>query len=137
MTDLLGNGLAWLEMQRVRHLTTPVTYRRPAMGSGGGSGGSTVWELTVPATVGSTTFEVVSAAGVLERIESRDYLIGAAALAACGPPQRGDQVIEVSGGARHTAEVLAPGREPHWRWSDVNRSCYRIHTKHLHSEILP
>ncbi len=133
MANLLGVGLAWLETQRVRHLTTAVVYRRPATGSGG----STVRELTVPATVGSTTFEVVSAAGVLERIESRDYLIGAAALTACGPPQRGDQVIEVTGGARHTAEVLAPGREPHWRWSDVNRSCYRIHTKHLLTEILP
>lgn len=137
MTNLLGIGLAWLETQRVRHLTIPVTYRRPATGGGGSGSGSAARELTVPATVGSTTFEVVSAAGVLERIESRDYLIGAAALAALGPPQRGDQVIEVTGGARHTAEVLAPGREPHWRWSDVNRTCYRIHTKHLLTETLP
>ena len=131
MADLLGAGLAWLEAQRVRYLTKPVTYRRSA------TGGGIPQELSVLATVGTTTFEVVSAAGVLERIESRDYLIGAASLAVLGPPQRGDQVLEITAGARHTAEVLAPGREPHWRWSDVNRTCYRIHTKHLQTEILP
>ena len=43
---------------------------------------------------------------------------------------------EDTGGARHTAEVMAPGREPHWRWSDPGRSCYRIHTKHLTTEPL-
>ena len=32
------------------------------------------------------------------------------------------------------AEVMAPGREPHWRWSDVNRLVYRIHTKHIGTE---
>jgi hypothetical protein len=131
MANLLGVGLAWLEAQRERHLTIAVIYRRPA------GAGNPAQELTVPATVGSTTFEVVSAGGVLERIESRDYLIAAAALGALGAPQRGDQIRETTGGACHTAEVLAPGREPHWRWSDVNRTCYRIHTKHLQSEISP
>ena len=125
MTDLLGTGLAWLERQRATFLAKPVTYRRGSQG------------LAVQATVGKTTFEVLSAGGVLERIESRDYLIAAADLAAFGLPQRGDRVIEDSGGGRHTAEVLAPGREPHWRWSDVNRTCYRIHTKHLQTETSP
>lgn len=121
MSDLLGTGLAWLEMQRTRHLTKTVMYHRPPAAGG----------TPVNATVGKTTFEVVTAGGVLERVESRDYLIEAAALTDFGPPQRGDRIIEVTGGTRHTAEVLAPGREPHWRWSDVNRTCYRIHTKHL------
>ena len=125
MTDLLGSGLAWLERQRAQFLAKPVTYRRGPQG------------LVVLATVGKTTFEVLSAAGVLERVESRDYLIAAADLAALGQPQRGDRVIEDAGGTRHTAEVLAPGREPHWRWSDVNRTCYRIHTKHLQTETIP
>ena len=124
MSDLLGQGLAWLERQRASFLTKPVTYRRGAQ------------ERVVAATVGKTTFEVLTAGGVLERIESRDYLIAASELAGLGPPQRGDQVIEDSGGARHTAEVLAPGREPHWRWSDANRTCYRMHTKHLSTESM-
>lgn len=124
MGDLLRTGAAWLERQRSRHLTNPVRYRR----------GTT--DLTVAATVGRTHFETTGLGGVLERIESRDYLIAAAALAALGPPQRGDRISEETGGARHTAEVVAPGREPHWRWADPGRTCYRIHTKHLTTEPL-
>ena len=129
MGDLLGDGARWLERQRIAHLTTTVVYRRQ-------SGGSTQ-DLPVLATVGRTTFEVVSAGGVIDRVDSRDYLVSSAALAALGGPQRGDRVIEVIGGARHTAEVTAPGRESHWRWSDPNRLCYRIHTKHLTTEAIP
>jgi hypothetical protein len=125
VTDLLSTGATWLEAQRRAHLTKPVVYRRGTQ------------EAVVPATVGKTTFEVLTAGGVLERVESRDYLIAAADLAAFGQPQRGDRVIEDTGGSRHTAEVMAPGREPHWRWSDVNRLAYRIHTKHLTSEPNP
>ncbi len=125
MADLLGAGLDWLDQQRERFLTRPVTYRRGAQ------------EVAVPATVGRTVFRLDTGPGVTERIEARDYLIAATHLAAFGLPSRGDQVIEEAGGQRHTYEVLAPGREPHWRWSDPNRRCFRIHTKHLTSEAIP
>jgi hypothetical protein len=125
MPDLLGVGAAWLEAQRRQHLTRPVLYRRGAA------------EVTVPATVGRTIFALAGAGGVLERVESRDYLIAASDLGTLGPPQRGDRISEERDGQRHTAEVLAPGREPPWRWSDPNRTCYRIHTKHLMTETVP
>jgi hypothetical protein len=125
VVDLLDAGFAWLEQQRRRFLCQDVLYRR----------GDVV--LTAPATVGKTTFEVVTAGGVLERIESRDFLIGAAALAVVGLPQRGDRIVEMRGNQTHTYEVLAPGREPHWRWSDPGHRCYRIHTKHLTTETTP
>lgn len=125
MADLLGAGLDWLDQQRERFLTRPVRYRRGAQ------------EVAVPATVGRTVFRLDTGPGVTERIEARDYLITAAHLAAFGLPSRGDQVTEEAGGQRHTYEVLAPGREPHWRWSDPNRRCYRIHTKHLTTETIP
>ena len=128
MVDLLGAGARWLERQRIAYLTTTVVYRR--------QNGGLTQELPLLATVGRTTFEVVSAGGVIERVDSRDYLISSAALAALGAPQRGDRVIEVIGGSRHTAEVAAPGRESHWRWSDPIRQCYRIHTKHLTTEAI-
>lgn len=123
--DLLGDGLAWLERQRRQFLTRPVRYRRG------------VQEIPLSATVGKTIFRLEMGTGAVERIEARDYLITAADLVAFGIPQRGDRVSEDTGGARHTAEVLAPGREPHWRWSDPNRTVYRIHTKHLTTEPLP
>lgn len=124
MADLLGAGLDWLEQQRERFLTRPVIYRRGAQ------------EVTVPATVGRTVFRLDTGPGVTERIETRDYLIAATHLVGFGLPLRGDRVIEEAGGQRHTYEVLAPGREPHWRWSDPNRRTYRIHTKHLTTEDL-
>ncbi len=113
MADLLGAGLDWLDRQRERLLTRPVRYRRGAQ------------EVAVPATVGRTVFRLDTGPGVTERIEARDYLIAATHLAGFGLPLRGQ---------RHLYEVLAPGREPHWRWSDPNRRCYRIHTKHLTTE---
>jgi hypothetical protein len=131
VADLLGAGLDWLEQQRERFLTRPVRYRRPA------SGGATAQEVAVPATVGRTVFRLDTGLGVTERIEARDYLIAATHLVGFGLPLRGDRVIEEAGGQRHLYEVLAPGREPHWRWSDPNRRTFRIHTKHLTSETNP
>jgi hypothetical protein len=123
--DLLGTGSIWLERQRARFLTRPVRYRRGAQ------------EVLVGATVGRTTFRLDTGLGVVERIEARDYLIAAEDLADLGPPQRGDRITEDTDTARHTAEVLAPGGEPPWRWSDPNRLTYRIHTKHLVTERIP
>jgi hypothetical protein len=125
VADLLSAGLDWLEQQRERFLTRPVRYRRGAQ------------EVAVPATVGRTVFRLDTGPGVTERIEARDYLIAATHLASFGLPLRGDRVIEEGGGQRHLYEVLAPGREPHWRWSDPNRRTFRIHTKHLSSEAIP
>ncbi|MCK6490709.1 MAG: hypothetical protein L6R48_20860 [Planctomycetes bacterium] len=131
MTDLLGAGLAWLDQQRERFLARPVIYRRPAVG------GLPAQEVTVPATVGRTVFRLEMGMGAVERVEARDYLITAAHLVALGLPQRGDRVVEEAGGQRHTYEVLAPGREPPWRWSDPDRRTYRIHTKLLTTETIP
>jgi hypothetical protein len=124
MPDLLDAGLAWLDRQRERFLTRPVLYRRG------------VQEATVPATIGRTVFRLDLGPGVVERIEARDYLIGAGHLAAFGQPRPGDRIVEDQGGQRHTAEVMAPGGEPPWRWSDPDRRIYRIHTKHLTTEVL-
>ncbi|MBA3936827.1 MAG: hypothetical protein H0X38_05145 [Planctomycetes bacterium] len=104
-------------------------------------------DLLVPATVGGTIFRVDLGMGLIERIEARDYLIAADALGPFGLPLRGDRISEdllglgqgpgQSAVIRHTAEVLAPGREPHWRWVDATRLAYRIHTKHLSTEPIP
>ncbi|MBA3707366.1 MAG: hypothetical protein H0W83_00935 [Planctomycetes bacterium] len=125
MSDLLGDGLAWLERQRTAFLTKSVTYRRGPR------------EVAVRATVSRTVFEAVIAGGVVERVESRDFLIAAAELGDLGLPQRGDLVVETGDGRAHHHEVLAPGREPHWRWSDPHRRVLRIHTKHLRTETIP
>jgi len=127
MSDLLGQGLSWLEDQRHQHLTRLVTYQR---------GGD---EVELSATIGRTVFEQDDHAGGLTRIESRDFLIRAADLVLASEvtlPQPGDRIRESDSIATYTYEVMAPGSEPPWRYSDVNRLTFRIHTKQVATENL-
>jgi len=125
MTDLLALGSRFLERQRRRFLSRDVRYRRGAR------------SVIVPATVGRTVFRLDLGGGTVERVEARDYLIALADLRSLGLPLRGDQIIEETASRRHTAEVLAPGHEPHWAWADPERTVLRIHTKHLSTELIP
>ncbi len=49
-------------------------------------------------------------------------------------PERGDRVREVGGGKVFVYEVMAPGKEPHFRYSDPYRKTLRIHTKQVDVE---
>jgi hypothetical protein len=119
--DLLQQGAEWLEGQRHEHLSHAVTYHR----------GNEVVELR--ATVGRTEFEVEREFGV-EKVESRDFLIRSADLvlgAQISQPQRGDRIREPIGDQVVIFEVMAPGDEPPWRYSDPGRRTMRIHTKQV------
>jgi len=119
--DLLQQGAQWLEGQRHEHLSHAVTYHR----------GDEAIELN--ATVGRTEFEVEREFGV-ERVESRDFLVRACDLVLGGlssTPQRGDRIRESIGGQMVVFEVMAPGDEPPWRYSDPGRQTMRIHTRQV------
>ncbi len=121
MADLIANGAAWLAAQRAAHLSRDIGYV---------TGATT---LTVKASVGRTEFEVVSEGGVMERTESRDFLVATADLPAA--PARGDQVRETVGTSVHLFEVMAPVQSmPTWRWADAQRTAYRIHTRFVGTE---
>ena len=123
--DLLAQGSAWLEAQRTKHLTRRVTYQRGAEA------------VEVAATVGQTVFQVDNGYGVLERYEARDYLVLAADLVlgvVAVLPKAGDRVRETAGTQVFVYEVMAPGNEPPWRYSDPYRQTLRIHTKHVATE---
>ena len=125
MADLLEQGASWLDDQRHQHMTRAVTYVR---------GTSTV---DVQATVGRTVFEQADEYGIVQKTESRDYLIRTADLvldAQITLPQRGDLVRETEGSTTFVYEVLAPGNEPVFRYSDPYRKTLRIHTKHIATE---
>lgn len=118
--DLLSAGAAWLEGQRHLHLSHDVTYVRGAN------------SVVLAATIGRTPFEQLDSSGVLQRIESRDFLVRAqdlVILAAEITPARGDKVQETIDGVVYTYEVLPFGGEPLWRWSDETKITRRIHTK--------
>jgi hypothetical protein len=112
MPDLLSSGAAWLESQRHQHLAKEVVYRRGPL------------QVTLRATVGRTEFELADEQGILQRVESRDFLVRADDLT-FGIPQAGDVIVE--GGLAF--EVNSPGGTPAWRYSDPNRATLRIHTK--------
>jgi len=128
MSDLLRHGSDWLEDQRTRHATRLVTYQRGLAQAG------------VRATIGKTVFETDGGTGVLERTESRDYLILAADLTfedVAILPNRGDRIRETEGSRVFVYEVMAPGRQPHYRYSDPYRKTLRIHTKHVETVVPP
>lgn len=81
---------------------------------------------------GRSSFDVLQG-DVLVHLESRDFLIEAAELVLDGAltlPVRGDRITETDElGATLTYEVLEPGGEPPWRYSDEYRLQFRVHTK--------
>lgn len=127
MSDLYRTGAEWLARQRTIYMTTPVVYERGAS------------SVEVLATIGKTVFEVNNDVGVVERFESRDYLILAEHLVIDGRavlPERGDRVRETHGGQAVVYEVMAPGQEPVWRYSDPYRTTLRIHAKQVDAREL-
>jgi predicted aconitase len=125
VADLLEQGSAFLEDQRHRHMTRPVMYRRAAD------------EVEVSATVGRTIFEQADDRGLVSRLESRDFLVRVEDLVLAGSPvlpKAGDQVREAQEGKTFIYEVMAPGGEPPFRYSDPYRRTLRIHTKHVGTE---
>jgi hypothetical protein len=123
MPDLLQTGSDWLADQLKEHVSRPVVYRRGAD------------EVAVQATIGRTLLKLDDGyGGVRMEWTDRDFLIQAADLvlgAGAVLPERGDKVRETVGSKTFVYEVMAPGKEPPWRWSDVYRKLLRIHTKQV------
>lgn len=113
MSDLLRQGVAWLDQQRIAHCSSPVEYRRSPDA------------ITVGATYGKTDVELADASGLTIGSHVWDFLIPASELGL--EPEPGD-VIAADG---RQYEVMNLGGEGCWRWSDPYRSTYRIHTRDI------
>ena len=87
------------------------------------------------ATFGRTLLKLDNGyGGVRMEWTDRDFLISAADLMLAGTavlPERGDRISETQGTKTLVYEVMAPGGEPPWRWSDPHRKVLRIHTKQV------
>ena len=122
MTNLLQTGSQWLGDQLLAHAATEVLYVRG------------LEQVLVRATIGKTEYEIEDAAGAVVRVQTRDYLIKAADLILGGSPalpQPGDRIHETDGDVTFVYEVLSPGTEPCWRYSDPHRQLLRVHTKQV------
>ena len=125
MPDLLKTASDWLADQQKTHASRTVTYQRG------------VDSVQVQAVIGRTVFEVDDGVGVIQKVESRDFLIQAADLILAGwtvLPERGDRIQETEGTTTYVYEVMAPGGEPAWRYSDPYRKTLRIHTKQVETQ---
>lgn len=122
MANLLESGAEWLANQLKTHASSDVVYVRG------------VDQVPVKATIGKTEFEIDDGSGVIVRIQSRDFLIHAADLVLGGTetlPVAGDLIRETQGTNTFVYEVMAPGNEPHFRYSNPFRKLLRIHSKHV------
>ena len=79
--------------------------------------------LTVNAVVGEQTHDSVDAAGMPIVVQSRDYFIRVADLT-LGKPQKGDRITE--DGVDFVVRDI--GGSPAWKYSDMGRTAYRVHT---------
>ena len=126
MTDLLEQGVDWLTHQRHAHMTRTITYQRD------------VASCELAATIGDSEFEQVDDHNIVHKLESRDFLIRTADLILGGSqtlPQAGDRVRETVESQVFVYEVMGPGGEPPYRYSDQYRKTLRIHTKHIDTEV--
>ncbi len=126
MATLIQRGQAFLnrQMEQAAAVDGGVVYARPAQGQ----------QVTVPAWVGRTLFKQMpqaGASGAQVVWGERDYLIPVGSLVLGGAatlPARGDRITEAGVG---TFEVVAPGNEPFWRYSDQTRTVFRVHVKRV------
>ena len=122
---LLDQASGWLttQMQAAAAPAGAVTYVR----------GAERFDLTGRVWVGNTLFRRGPRdAGPAVEWGERDYLIPVADLSV-GEPQKGDRIEEVLGGETLVFEVTPPAGEPAWRYSDHERTVYRVHTKRVRS----
>ncbi len=127
MSNLFEQGARWLADQLKTHASTGVVYQRGAE------------QVAVQATIGKTEFEIDDGSGAIQRFQTRDYLIQTEELVLGGVltlPVAGDRIRETVGDQTLVYEVLAPGNEPHFRYSDPFRKVLRIHSKYVGTETV-
>lgn len=115
MANVLADAATWLAGQQKLSIATTITWSR------GGQSAS------IKARIGRTTWDVDSADGRVERMESRDFTIDPADLPVM--PQEGDAIAEAYSGATARYVVMAPAGTPAVHWADSYRTSLRMHTK--------
>lgn len=120
MTDLMREGMKWLERQRKQFMSGPVVYKTDR--------GDGEEFLNVAATFGKTTYEIADGYGATIKTHVIDFLILFEDLSL--EPQAGDVIVA----DKRKYEVMNLSGESCWRWSDPYRMTMRIHTKDIGDE---
>lgn len=119
--EMLKTGSDWLLDRQKEFNSKSVTYSRGSA------------SVVLQATIGRTVWEIDNGVGILEKYESRDFIIQTVDLvlsSAVVLPVRGDRIGEVRGAKTYTYEVMSPALSiPHYRGADDFKKAHRIHTK--------
>ena len=113
MTNMLNNGLDWLEQNLLGFCSSPVGYKRDSE------------VLTVDAVFGKTDYEVNDANGITVGNFVWDFLMDAEALGL--KPAVGDIIVL----NEKQYEVSNLSGQGCWRWTGPNQKTYRIHTQEI------
>jgi hypothetical protein len=113
MTNVFESGQTWLNTMRNSYASEAVVYTRGAT------------DYAINATAGRTEYESENHQGIKTIAQAYDFMILASSLGI--DPAAGD-VITWNG---RKYEVMKLGVEGCWRWSDTQRTTYRIHTKDI------
>lgn len=84
--------------------------------------------VTLTATPTRHLYEVLQGDGALTQIESWDWIITAADLAAIGDPIPGDEIAETINDVATVYEVFEIGIKPCFEWSDTAGILWVIHS---------
>jgi len=121
MSTLFAKARDWLPGKVREAAGVGITYARGAESIG------------ITATVGRTVFSSLAEGAPRVEFGERDYLILAADLVIGGgtsEPAIGDRITETIDGSDVVFEVVTPETgEPAWRWSDPQRTVWRVHVK--------
>lgn len=124
MTNILKRGQNWLTEQLQEFVAESVVYWRG------------VESVAITATVGRSLLRLSGDGGMMWT--ERDYIFPAADLVLGGGsilPEIGDLIRHtLSNGVVEVYEVLSPGGEPHFRFSDNLHSQIRVHCKKIAEE---
>ncbi len=115
MTDMLKDGMTWLNAKREAHLSTDGTYTR----------GET--DVTVAATLVDPEYDIAEEADVVVGADAVDFIMAGDALGALGDPVRGDGFT--IGGVVY--EVMELGGQGVRVWSDAHQTMMRVHMKQV------
>lgn len=123
---LLDRGMAWLNRTLTDSAGVSIVYVRGAH------------TATIPAVVGRTLFAQTNPGSGANRASvewgDRDYLIAVSDLAFAGSPitpTKGDRITQIVNGVSLVFELTTPTGEPVWRYSDPERTTYRVHCKRV------
>jgi|688.fasta_scaffold1050499_1 hypothetical protein len=115
MPNVIEDASKWLTGMQVQHTSNWVSYRR----------GSLTHPCIASAT--SSTVDVVSANGIVQRWELRDFVISLDQMP-FPEPMAGDVIIEAKGTVVLSYEVLSPPGLEVWKWDNF-RTAFKIHSR--------